>query len=413
MRHMRYVAGALLATMAACSASGTEEAPAPVHEDSSVPTPDADVVGDVVDATAPVDALPDASVPDADRPLICGDAGFCETKLPASASGLPLSLKAVWEVSSNDVWSVSADGLVLHYDGTEWKTEYHANHALSAVWATPTSVWVGGEFGILLRRDSAGQWTLVETGHTSEIHAITGRSDSDVWFARLDGLVDHYDGADLLPHPIGIPDLRVTTVFSGPSATYAAGYVDGPPVTLKVNTVPNRYPYVLELTDDGATVFNTKLPTTASAKGFVPVSAQVTDATSDDDRIFVFGYYYTWNPYYNAFTTVPRYMRLGASSTIKASVTIEVPNGRKSWFQTEAAFPRKQPMWAKDWSNIVLPFAEPYVYIHMMRWNGTALVPESLVMGRDFVPRDVHGIHGNATDTWVVGDGFALKGSTP
>jgi hypothetical protein len=410
MRHMTYAAAALLAAMAACTASGSEDPPtSPAADDDGGAPADAGDVMDDDDATAPVR---DAGVPDAERPLVCGDAGFCETKLPASETGQPLSLQSVWVVASNDVWSVSADGLVIHFDGTEWKTEYRANHALSVVWATPTSVWVGGELGLLLNRNAAGQWSQVETGHSSNLRTIAGRSDDDVWFSRADGLVDHYDGTVLRPHPMGIADLRVMTVFSGPTATYAAGYVNGPPVVLNVNTVPNRYPYVLELTEEGATVYNTNLPTTAAAKGFVPMSAQVTDAASDDDRIFVFGYYLQWNPYENAFGSQPQYMRLGPSSTIKKAA-ITVPNGRAQWFTPETAIPRKQPIWAKDWSNILLPFAEPYVYIFMMRWNGSAFAPGSLAMGRDFVPRDVFGIHGNSTDTWVVGDGFALKGPTP
>ena len=56
------------------------------------------------------------------------------------------------------------------------------------------------------------------------------------------------------------------TVFSGPSATYAAGYVNGPPAPLAVAKPPNRYPYVLELTADGATVFNAALPTTTAVQ---------------------------------------------------------------------------------------------------------------------------------------------------
>lgn len=411
MRYMSYAAAGLLAAIAACSASGAEDPPSPnAGEDSGAPVVDAGVVEDA-DATA-VDPPPDAGVPDAERPLICGDAGFCETKLPPSATGVPLSLQSVWAVATNDVWSVSADGQVLHHDGTAWKTEFRANHALSVVWATPTSVWVGGELGLLLNRDAAGKWTLVETGHTSNLRSISGTGDADVWFSSDDGLVDHYDGTALRDHPIDIADLRVMTVFSGPSATYAAGYVNGPPAILTNGKPPNRYPYVLELTADGATVFNTALPTTTSVKGFVPVSAQVTDAPSDSDRIFLFGYLYTWNPYTNAFNLSPKYMRLGPSSAIRLNA-LAVPNGRAIWKATEAEPPPRQPIWAKDWSNVLLPFSEPYVYIQIMRWNGTAFTAGSVAMGRDFVPRSVFGIHGNGTESWIVGDGFALKGPTP
>ena len=413
MKHIRYAAAAaLLAAVAACTATGSDDRPgaAPADDDGGAPVGDAANAPEE-DARA-IDAAPDSGEPDADRPLICGDAGFCETKLPTSETGLPLSLRSVWSVAENDVWSVTDEGLVLHYDGSTWKTEYHANHALSVVWATPTSVWVGGELGLLLNRNATGQWSQVETWHTSTIRTISGRSDVDVWFSRADGLVDHYDGTALKAHPIDIPDLRILTVFSGPSATYAAGFVDGPPATLQSGRPPNRYPYVLELTEDGATVFNAALPTTAAARGFVPVSAQVTDAPDDNQRIFLFGYFYTWNNYYKWFDLEGRYMLLGPSSPIKLT-TVRIPNGRNRWTATATELPRSQPLWAKDWSNVVLPFSEPYVYIQLLRWDGATMTPDSLAMGRDFVPRDVFGIHGGLANSWIVGDGFALKGPTP
>ena len=412
MKHMRYAAAALLAAMAACTATGSEDPPSatPADDDGGPSVGDAAVAPDE-DARG-IDAAPDAGEPDADRPLICGDAGFCETKLPTSETGLPLSLRGVWSVAENDVWSVTDEGLVLHYDGSSWKTEYHANRPLSVVWATPTTVWVGGELGLLLNRNATGQWSQVETWHTSNIRTIAGSSDVDVWFSRADGLVDHYDGTALKSHPIDIPDLRVMSVFTGPSATYATGYVAGPPATLPSGRPPNRYPYVLELTEDGATVFNAALPTTASVKGFVPVSAQVTDAPDDNQRIFLFGYFYTWNDYYKRYDLEGRYMLLGPSSPIKLT-TVNVPNGRTRWAATEAEPPPRQPLWAKDWSNVLLPFSEPYVYIQILRWNGSAMTPGSLAMGRDFVPRAVLGIHGHGAESWIVGDGFALKGPTP
>jgi hypothetical protein len=47
----------------------------------------------------------------------------------------------------------------------------------------------------------------------------------------------------------------------------------------------------------------------------------------------------------------------------------------------------------------------------MPRWDGTGTM--SLGMGYDFSPGEVHGAHNGATDSWIVGNGFALKGVMP
>ncbi len=410
MRHIHYAAAALLGAIAACTASGAEDPATVVEAAGDAGGTTSNDGGVIEDGGRETDA---EGAPDAERPLICGDAGYCETKLPTSDVGLPLSLQSVREVASNDVWSVTAEGFVLHYDGTSWTTELRVHHALSVVWATGTSVWVGGELGLLFNRNAAGEWRRVETGYTSGFRAITGTSDADVWFVREDGLLDHYDGTAVSPHPIDIPDLRITTVFSRPGlGTYAAGYVQGPSEVLTVGKPPNRFPYVLALSADGASIFNTALPGTTAVKGFVPVAADVTDAPDEKQRIFLFGYLYTYNSYTKHFDLDARYMTLGTASTIKLN-TLQVPNGRLRRTATESDRPPRHEVWARDWNHVFVPVSEPYVYIHLIRWDGASMTAGSLAMGHDFVPRGIFGIHGNGTDSWLVGDGFALKGSTP
>ena len=85
MRCVKYAVAGLLSAIAACSASG-----AAVDDSKTGPEPDEKErdggAPPIVDAGADRDA---SSIDlDAERPLTCGDAGFCETKLPKSELAL-------------------------------------------------------------------------------------------------------------------------------------------------------------------------------------------------------------------------------------------------------------------------------------------------------------------------------------
>jgi hypothetical protein len=404
MNQMRYVVAGLLTASAACSASGAVDDPKPGAGD---PQPDGGAPIVLVDAGTLDDAEVDL---DAERPLVCGDAGFCETRLPKSELGLPLSLQSVWVVGSNDVWSVTAEGVVLHHDGASWKTDHRANHVLSTVWATPTSVWAGGESGLLLHRATDGVWTRVETGHTSMIRAIAGTSDADVWFVSDDGLVDHFDGSTLKDYPIEIPGLKITTVFGRSGlGMYAAGYVkDSAPQPEGWAPLANVRPCMFALSPTGVSVFNSTLQ---EHEGFVPVSAAITEAPSDPRSVFVYGYNYY------AYSASPPYFPIAAHASFgtTAQVTIHRVSNPGNYGPALDGWdsPSRYPVWVRGWNDVLVPFVHPLLSIDLWRWNGSEQRNDSLAMGYGFVPRAIFGMHGNATDTWIVGDGFALKGTTP
>jgi hypothetical protein len=385
----RTLACAGLVALVACATDGTGEDPVP-------PTHTKTDQGD--DAGAPIaDAgTGDADAPDAERPLVCSDTSVCETRIPTSDLGEPLSLRGVWVVSSNDVWTVSAQGLILHYDGTSWTTSHRANHALYSVWATASDVWAGGEQGLLLHRSADGAWKRVEASHVQPIRAIYGTSPSDVWFTGRTGAVDHFDGLKLTTFSTDVPGLRMTTIFGCPGfGTYAAGYVERP---LNPNTgMVDHEPYIFELASTKISTFNASL---TSQLGFVPVSGVTTDAPDDDHRVFLFGYqdwYSTLTSSYSAFgkDTPVVVARTGEPSTSD-------PKGKPPP-------PPTFPVWANAWNDIRLINGVGRV----VRWNGTDFTRQEFDMGYSFVPRTVFGAHGNTVDMWIVGDGFALKGATP
>lgn len=398
MKYRTYAVTGLLIMLAACSATGSVDEP---KEDAVDPRGDA--APSIADSGAPEDAAPSADG-DAERPLVCGDAGFCETRLPKSDHGEPLSLRRVWAVGSNDVWSLTLEGYVLHYDGTAWTIVYRANHELYAVWATPTSVWVGGEAGLLLHRGAAGEWSRVETGHLAPIRAIYGTGDSDVWFSSQGG-VDHFDGTKLKNYPIDVPGLEVTTVFGLQGfGTYAAGYVKG--------TNPEGgfsfadQPYVFTLSTDQVSVFN---PALTEQRDFVPVSGFVTDAPDENRRIFLFGHQRIRLVFETGTMSgvIPKVAFVGGSGPVAISpvFSISVPERLKTDWGL--------PILMDKWNEIrFLPNTG-----NIVRWDGASpwsgFTSESLAMGYSLPTATIFGAHRHASGVWVVGDGFALKGATP
>lgn len=401
MKYATYVAAGLIA-LAACATSSADDDPRSGSENGQ-----GDGGPSVVDAGPSVVDGADAAW-DAERPLACGATGFCETRLPTSDLGVPLSLRGVWVVDSNDVWSVSAEGFVVHYDGTTWTTVYRASHALHSVWGTASGVWAGGEGGVLLHGSANGPWMRIETRHVTTIRAIYGTGDDDVWFVSRGNSVDHFDGTTLTNHPIHIPRLEITTIFGRAGyGAYAAGYVKAPPTPSGSVGIVAHEPHVLQLTTTKISTFNASL---AAQEGFVPMSGAVTDAPSDDQRVFLLGYLDT-----------NLYLRFRSCSFGKDNVvalnTLQIPSLISELMVSGSTAPGADapspvppfPVWAHDWSDILFPYP---LLGTVFRWSDSVLTNYSLRMGYDFDPRTVFGVHGNSTDTWMVGDGLALKGPT-
>jgi hypothetical protein len=77
------------------------------------------------------------------------------------------SLQAVWGSASNDVWAVGANGLIDHWDGTQWVT--------------------------------------VPSGTTENLYAVAGTASDDVW-AGGNTVMLHWDGASWTNSPGFVPD---------------------------------------------------------------------------------------------------------------------------------------------------------------------------------------------------------------
>lgn len=400
MKFIGYTAAGLL-SIAACATTGDD--PPDLSPSSEIPRDDAG--GPLTDAGPPEDVrTPPSDVDlDADKPLVCGDGGYCETRLPTSSSGEPFSLRAVWMVDDSDVWSVTEEGAVLHWDGSQWSISYLGNHPLYAIWGTATSVWAAGVGGILLHRDSSSSWARVETNHIATIRSIYGTADDDVWVTRGDEGLDHFDGTSFETQTFDVPNLVITTVFGKPGfGVYLAGYVKGAVPGDPYTTVPH-VPWLRGLEGADVTEFDMSF---SQAQGFVPMAGAVTNSPDATQRVALTGYLERFSPTDGTFSVADvRYVIAGKNGVVRA-LSYGNPTGPLG---ERLRPPMIQSVWAREWNDVRFPVR----FGQILSWNGTTDSRSSIEMGYDFVPRKIFGIQADATSMWLVGDGFAVRGGAP
>ena len=137
--------------------------------------------------------------------------------LDSSVSGHPDGFLNVWGSGPSDVWAVgfrNGTGPIFHWDGTNWQRVFTAPRVLEGIWGTgPMDVWASGGVsgsevnGILLHFDGT-EWTEVEVpGGLPMMHAIWGTSSNDVYVGGRFRWI-HWDGSTWsnleLPEPMEI-----------------------------------------------------------------------------------------------------------------------------------------------------------------------------------------------------------------
>ncbi len=114
------------------------------------------------------------------------------TKLEERASGTTATLFGVWAAAPDDAWAVGgqpddpngANDVVLHWDGSSWKSEVlpaQNKVALFKVWgSSKDDIYVVGEAGIVWRR-TGGAWTREAMGVArGRLTTVTGCSGSEI-----------------------------------------------------------------------------------------------------------------------------------------------------------------------------------------------------------------------------------------
>lgn len=120
----------------------------------------------------------------------------------ASAFGqgvvLPLASQAdllsAWG-QGEELWAAGRNGVILHFDGTNWRTEESGTKAtLNAIFGlSPNDIWAVGEAGTVLHFDG-NRWLLVGIdAYSGNLKAIWGSASDDVWIGGEDGMF-HWGG---------------------------------------------------------------------------------------------------------------------------------------------------------------------------------------------------------------------------
>jgi len=96
------------------------------------------------------------------------------------------NLNAVWGRSRSDIYAVGNNGVILHYNGIDWKIQIASNQSspiqndLHAIWGNDTDIYIAGDDGLILKRDS--QIWIPETleSITEDLLDIWGLTDTEV-----------------------------------------------------------------------------------------------------------------------------------------------------------------------------------------------------------------------------------------
>ena len=133
-------------------------------------------------------------------------------------------LQAIWGHSSRDVFAVGWEGTILHYDGTEWRTQASGTtQDLSSVWGTaPDNVFAVGDEGTALHYDGK-KWRSVPTRTQESLSAVWGLSSNLVFAVGSEGTVLRHGGASWLSQKVPTKLSLLAVAGSNPKDIHAVG----------------------------------------------------------------------------------------------------------------------------------------------------------------------------------------------
>lgn len=108
------------------------------------------------------------------------------------------ALYQITMIDANDGWAVGTAGMMLRWDGAQWKV-----HEPSITGETLTSVamasadmgWAVGTAGTILRWDGRS-WAPQESPTENQLSSVTAVSTTDAWAVGAKGTIIHWDGSE-------------------------------------------------------------------------------------------------------------------------------------------------------------------------------------------------------------------------
>lgn len=136
--------------------------------------------------------------------------------------------------SPTDIWGVSRDNIVTHYNGTSWSSTTLSAPKGTPVFQSvaalsPADVWVSGSVGNgpVLDHFNGTSWQPVKLPSSFSsrgLNAITARSASDVWVFSNTGspsvplLLAHFNGSSWATSPSPLPSNTLVSIGSAASS---------------------------------------------------------------------------------------------------------------------------------------------------------------------------------------------------
>jgi len=112
------------------------------------------------------------------------------TSWDSDDTGVTANLVGIWGASATDMFIISNDGDILHFDGTTFTSSLDlASGQFTAIWGSSVdNVWAVGGFGLIYHYDGA-VWEKVETGMILNINGVYGFGTDEVYFVMNRGTV--------------------------------------------------------------------------------------------------------------------------------------------------------------------------------------------------------------------------------
>lgn len=108
-----------------------------------------------------------------------------------------MRLYALWAAGPNDVWGVSGEGYIAHFDGDGWTLSdpwEREPRDLRDIWgAAADDIWAVGDGATLMHYDGE-RWGLASGDLEGSFHGVWGSASDDVWAVGEGGVIYHYDG---------------------------------------------------------------------------------------------------------------------------------------------------------------------------------------------------------------------------
>ncbi len=122
-------------------------------------------------------------------------------------AGTTSNINDVFFVSNTDGYLVGDGGLVVHFDGTVWSTLVAGTtNDLNGVWfADANTGWVVGAGGVTLKYD-AGVWAEETTDNTNDLLDVFVVNSTNVWACGASKTIAHYDGTAWSSESVGTKD---------------------------------------------------------------------------------------------------------------------------------------------------------------------------------------------------------------